>query len=506
MAYRLHEEFSLPECPVLEYNPKSPTTRTTHQEEYLIGQHVCSEEELPVMAMEQEEDETMLVQRSRGRSSRGRRERSRTRSPSPRRRRRSTRATREGKKGHWEWQSTRSTSWRTLPPWRRDEEDERWEDWTAGTSSGSGINRAAKAKFAPANPTPSSAPVITQVAVIPTLEQCGPTVRFWSDVCGITDSMNDSTNRSILAEESINSIVATLGNMNQMERAGLYVGLIQFMGILWADVMRAITIMENQDDAESFVQVQTRIVRRKSQTPVWQGDLGSLVQTFARTRPVTLFASKTLQVQAHFDSMEPEKAARISGYMQVKLPEWRQRWTLPTRSVSRDRVERFCAVLAVFEMDSFEETAQGEEAEWALNQWNLLEPYMAVDATDAAACETLPNETLPPTQVGGARSSGETLVRRTVDGPWEAASTEEAEELRRHDEDGEKEKLKQQAHDAWLWDKIQEQEREELKANRHQAWDDWAVKSEMDKNARTRAEAVFALLGRANQASPRDPS
>ena len=211
-----------------------------------------------------ETEEVMLVQ-----NSRGRRGRSRSRSPTPRRRRRSRREPRDrAGRGHWEWEPDRTkttSSWRTLPPWRQSEEVATWSDWTARTSSGSGINREAKAKAAPSNPTPLTAPVIKSVSIIPTLEQCGPTVRFWSDFCGITDSLNDSANRSVLAEESINSIVATLGNMNQMERAGLYVGLIRFMGILWADIMRAITIMANQDDMESLMQVSTVVRSRASQ-------------------------------------------------------------------------------------------------------------------------------------------------------------------------------------------------------------------------------------------------
>ena len=350
--------------------------------------------------------------------------------------------------------------------------------------------REARAKAAPTAPLPSSAPTLTSVAVIPTLEQCGPTVRFWSDVCGITDHLDNSTNRSVLAAESIDSIVAALGNMYQMERAGLYVGLIRFMGILWADIMRSITIIENQDDMESLLQTSMRSARVSSHEIEEIG----LVQTFSRTTPVTLFASKVLQLQAHFDSMTPEKAARISKLMQSRLMEWRQRWTLSVRSVSRDRVERLCAVLAAFEMEDYEGEAQAEEVTWASTQWSWVAPYLEADAVaNCGDADTVPDDTLPPTQVGGATGSGsmhagqacgsgDVLVQRKPQGPWEPATEAEQAELEKHDEEVKQEQLQQQQHDAWLWSKVEEQKEQERRASQHQAWEDWVVGDEMAKS------------------------
>ena len=307
----------------------------------------------------------------------------------------------------------------------------------------------------------------------------------------------DSADRSVLAEESINSIVATLSNMNPVERAGLYVGLIRFMGIFWADIMRAITIMENQDDMESLLQ--TRLEPHHGQRLTGADmEATAMVQTFARTRPVTLFASKALQLQAHLDSMEVDKAARIVASMQQWLTQWRQRWQMAAVSVSRDRVERLCAVLAAYEQEEcgerVAEAANAEELEWARTQWNLLTPYMEADAT--AVCvegETVMNETLPSTQMGGASGSGDVMVRRRPDGPLEEATAAELEEMKQHDEDDRQVLLSQQEHDRWLWDTIEEQKRQEERAKRHQQWEDWAVKSEMDENSRHRAVKRFRL-------------
>ena len=306
--------------------------------------------------------------------------------------------------------------------------------------------------------------------------------------------MDNSSDRSILAAESIDSIVATLGNMNQMERAGLYVGLIRFMGILWADIMRSITIVENQDDVESLLQTSLWLPRSKKSIQQPEAEELSLVQTFSRTTPVTLFASKVLQLQAHFDSMEPEKAARISSLMQSRLLAWRGRWSLPSRSVSRDRVERLCAVLAAFEMEGYEEAAQETEATWAETQWNWVAPYLESDAMEGGAeGDTIPDETLPPTQVGGACGSGDVMVQRRPHGLWEEATEEEKAEIRRHDAAEREDRLKQQQHDEWLWSKVEEQKQQEKQVREHQAWEDWAVRAEMDRSSRQRPAKRFRL-------------
>ena len=281
-----------------------------------------------------EHDETVLAQNGRGRT------RSRPRSPRRRRSRRGNdRRDERGKRsrGHWAWEPAQaSSSYRKLPPWRSDPANKAgWNDWTAGTSSGSGLRREsgepkpAKAKAAPANPMPSAAPDIRLVAIIPTLEQCGPTVRFWSDVCGVTDPMNTSANRSVLTDASIGSIVDTLSAMSQVERAGLYVGLIRFLGIMWADIMRAITIAENNDDTESFMQT-TIELHMPAQNREQEGGKGlaleniddatGLMQVLSKTNTVTFFGSRMAMLQAHFESMEVQQAAQIARSMKNQTP------------------------------------------------------------------------------------------------------------------------------------------------------------------------------------------
>ena len=86
-------------------------------------------------------EEVTLAQNGRGKT------RSRSRSPRRRRTRRGNdrRDNRsERSRGRWEWQASQaSSSYRKLPPWRT-EPEEGWDDWTAGTSSGSGLRREAR--------------------------------------------------------------------------------------------------------------------------------------------------------------------------------------------------------------------------------------------------------------------------------------------------------------------------------------------------------------------------
>ena len=303
--------------------------------------------------------------------------------------------------------------------------------------------------------------------------------------------MNSSANRSVLTDASIGSIVDTLSAMNQVERAGLYVGLIRFLGIMWADIMRAITIAENNDDMETFLQTtmhRKRPPARQEETPEAMKQLEHLedatgfMQVLSKTRAVTFFGSRMAMLQAHLESTEAGQAARISRTLQARLQSWRNRWTMGMRSVSRDRVERFCAVLTAYEIEGDDSMAEGDDAEWADKQWKYLEEHLAIDAVLLATrdqCHVVDNETLPHTQV-------ERL-------PWERATESEEAELRAHEEDERQERELQNKHDEAIWTKHQEQKEAEEIAKASRQWDDWAMQTEMAQQSRTRPVKRFKL-------------
>ena len=156
-------------------------------------------------------------------------------------------------------------------------------------------------------------------------------------------------------------------------------------------------------------------------------------------------------------------------------------------------MERLCAVLAAFEMDAPRE-APADESEWAATQWNWLSPYLTADAVEGGCGgDTVANDSLSETQVGGACGSGDILVRRHPSGPLEEATKSEIEELRQHEADSREAQQAQEQHDVWMWNRIEEQKLEEERAKRHQAWEDWAVRTEMDATPRKREANRFRL-------------
>ena len=239
--------------------------------------------------------------------------------------------------------------------------------------------------------------------------------------------MNTSADRSVLTNSSIGSIAETLSAMTQIERAGLYVGLIRFLGIMWADIMRAIAIAENNDDMEALMQTSMTVKgKSSSQNPINEQQEALLeevvlMQALAKTTAVTFFGSRMSMLQAHFESMEVKQAGQIARRLQAKLRRWRGEWTMGLKSVSRDRVERFCAVLAAYEIEDDDSEALGDDAKWADKQWDYLEQRLTIDAVQLQAgadCDVVDSDTLPNTQMDQAATEGGLRVQRRPGGPW----------------------------------------------------------------------------------------
>ena len=94
-------------------------------------------------------------------------------------------------------------------------------------------------------------------------------------------------------------------------------------------------------------------------------------------------------------------------------------------------------------------------------------------------------EEVEDTQMGGASSSTNVLVKRSHDGPREPATEAEAAELTQRDADEALVEMRQAAHNESFWEARQ--------AAVSQSWDDWAVHSEMTTTVRTRPLKKFRV-------------
>ena len=107
-----------------------------------------------------------------------------------------------------------------------------------------------------------------------------------------------------------------------------------------------------------------------------------------------------------------------------------------------------------------------------------MEEMFRIDAVRAANLESfkMPNQTgvvqIEDTQREQASSSGDVMVQRRPGEQWVEATTEEKDELKRHDDAVREEEARQADHDEWLW--------QNHKASEARSWDEWAMRTEMD--------------------------
>ena len=209
-------------------------------------------------------------------------------------------------------------------------------------------------------------------------------------------------------------------------------------------------------------------------------DFVSYMQVTARPGPMTLFASHLARLQAHLESMTVLQRANIIKYLQGKLDKWREEWILALTSVSRDRADRLWALLITYQGEPG--CIEDKDARWAEARWAELVDMLRIDAVrmeevgpfrlPGTLVEIEDSQTGGATSSGGTTSSGEVMVQRKPQGPWEPATKLEEEELARKDADDEQVRRLQQQHDEELWAAHQ--------AARARDWDDWAVDSEMN--------------------------
>ena len=112
------------------------------------------------------------------------------------------------------------------------------------------------AKAAPPLPSVALETTIRHVSLVPTLEQLGPGVRLWSDAVGVTNETENFTgqDRHMLHERTVRNLANDLAQMHHAQRAKAYCDLIRFLGVLFADLMRAMARAEEIVDEEVLLQ------------------------------------------------------------------------------------------------------------------------------------------------------------------------------------------------------------------------------------------------------------
>ena len=99
------------------------------------------------------------------------------------------------------------------------------------------------------------------MSLVPPLEQVGPGVRMWSDAIGITGEDENFTgqDRRLLSNSTVFGLAKDLASMNHAQRVNAYCDLIRFLGVLYADLMRAMLRAEELVDEEVLLQVTTEM-------------------------------------------------------------------------------------------------------------------------------------------------------------------------------------------------------------------------------------------------------
>ena len=333
--------------------------------------------------------------------------------------------------------------------------------------------------------------------------------------------------------------------------ANAYYDLIRFLGVLCADLMRAMLRAEELADEEALLQVTTgaagptmapHIAARhvtknacqggdteerddlveieiEGEEEAWmanasevvditemvegwlddnetappledeEGDYCSHMQVAAKVGPTTAFASYLARLQAHFESMTKQQSANVIHHLHQKLEEWRGEWIMALTSVSRDRADRLWALLVTYQGEPDCITDQGRN--WAESRWKEVAEMLQLDAVRAASIDDfrLPNRS---------------RIVQVEDTQREQASSSGDVLVRRRPgepwtEATKEEKDELRRHDDEVRaEETRQAEHDEWLWQNHQAmearsWDEWAMKTEMEGATRQRPLKRFRV-------------
>ena len=242
--------------------------------------------------------------------------------------------------------------------------------------------------------------------LIPGLSNLDPRIRWWSDILGLTNPMNATEHVNVLSPNTTSTIVSNLQGQGDIERARNVQSLLSFLGLLIAELLRAVYDAENGEP----------VVLMQSSLSVGPGS----------------FAKVLSELQEDLEQIGKARAKKVSRHLLQHLEKiGMQSGTLR----SRDRKLRLTALLVAYDEGEAEDPGQAlcEESgyEWEPSWlWARVEPYLGEEADSSG-----PH--------GGARGSAGALreddekegilVRRTPRGARETPARREVQEVMQHD-------------------------------------------------------------------------
>ena len=304
---------------------------------------------------------------------------------------------------------------------------------------------------------------------VPGLSEFDPNVRWWSNLTGFTDPLDDGEVQSLLSPETSRTLIANLQDLDAEERARVTTSLLAFVGLFIAELMKVVNDAQYGDKVLLL--------------QVWIGqgeeELSSLVQRNVATGPGN-FAKLLTDLQAKFETKGKREAALVAKKLGGRL----QTVGVGASRRATDRRDRLQALLVVYDQEDLPYEEQ-DTAEFD-TIWDDMCPFLVesqVGGINGTARST--------SSAAGALDSDDDregiLVRRAPEEGWKPATKEEAEELRQHDQQV-REEAEAQAH-------ADEETFRSLLASRAREWEDWAMFTELHNTGtpRKRARAMVTL-------------
>ena len=317
-------------------------------------------------------DDTWLMQRGKGKDNK------RRRSPTPRRRRIPARrartevepSQRQYRRAAWARTPQRPTcsqSWVNVP-WRRDRgrssrelgtEREHKDDTQEDNGEEEAINLTA---------APSSE------AAVPPLPPFDEGIRTWGELIGILDPMDQP--EAIIDPLVVENAVDRIRRMGADERSQLAIQLVRFLAILYAEILRMLRLVE-QDDGTSLLQVPGPEKKGSpyadSPAPRVQVPPGTNMEdeevTFMQTA-IDKFGAMLQKLLGLMEKLGQPTASVRARFLRSMLAEVQRPGTHIT-AVVIDKMDRLQALLLSFD-DGVEMDVTDVDRDWCFNQWAEL--------------------------------------------------------------------------------------------------------------------------------------
>ena len=320
---------------------------------------------------------------------------------------------------------------------------------------------------------------------LPTLDEVQPAVRWWTDLLGMTDALNETEGQRVIAEDTFRTIVANLQGQNAAERSRNVAALLQFFGMFLAELMRAVWESEH-GDTQILLQISSSVPSAMATTQ-WseiesEMDTLALMQHFKSTDEGE-FRQVLRQIQDKLEHMSRAAAARIAACVGTFLHEHNQVKGRRRPQHVLGRLEALGALMAAYE-DSNLVTHEVVDP-WCIDVWRntLLQflegPEGVHEASSSHCCAAA--------GVGeGTEDRSQGYRVREADKGWRPATETEAKEFAHHDRQLRQEAEQQRKEDEATF--------ERLEAAKAQEWEDWALHSELSKAAVPRKRVRLTIV------------